>query len=131
MQLTKELFEVIFPKGVFEYFDITKVVVEKEVKITFTEKDIPPLTEDLKDKKIIDKMFHDITITDYPLRGRKTLLIFRRRYWKLKGVKEYLKRDIQLAFKGTQLEKEFAVFLKGGSRKATCFPGIHRSYQSS
>jgi len=129
MQLTKEIFEMIFPKGVFEYFDITNAeATDKEVRITFTEKDNPPFTEDLKGRKIIDKKFHDITITDYPLRGKKTLFTFRRRYWKLEGLKEYLKRDIKLAFPGTQLEKEFAVFLKSGSRDAAAFSSVYRDY---
>jgi hypothetical protein len=113
MQLTKEVFELIFPKGIFEWFDLTTGKSEEDITfITFVEKDIPPLTDNLKDKKILARKFHDITVTDFPLRGRKTVLTFRRRYWKIAGEKQYLKRDIQLAFPGTQLETEFALFLK-------------------
>lgn len=113
MQLTKEVFELIFPKGIFEWFDLTTGKSEEGTAfITFVEKDIPPLTGNLKDKKILARKFHDITVTDFPLRGRKTVLTFRRRYWKIDGEKQYLKRDIQLTFPGTQLETEFALFLK-------------------
>ena len=116
MQLSKELFELIFPKDIFEWFELTNGKSdETTVRITFTEKDIPPLTTDNQDVKIIARKFHDITINDFPLRGKKVLLTFRRRYWKIEGQKEYLKRDIQLTFPGTQLEKKFAVFLKAGS----------------
>jgi hypothetical protein len=113
MKITKDIFELIFPEGIYEWFELTKGKCdEKTASIILTEKDIPPLTEEDKDKKIIARKFHDITITDYPLRGKKTLLTFRRRYWKIEGQKEYLKREIQLVFPGTQLEKKFAVFLK-------------------
>lgn len=113
MKIKKEVFELIFPKGTFEWFEITDGKRDgEETYITLTEKDIPPLTKDNQNKKIISRKFHDITVTDFPLRGRRTLLTFRRRYWKLEGRKEYLKRDIKLMFPGTQLEQEFAAFLK-------------------
>ena len=113
MEIKKEIFELIFPKGTFEWFEITDGKTdEKNTYITLTEKDLPPLTEENEDKKIIAKKFHDITVTDFPLRGKRALLTFRRRYWKLEGQKEYLKRDIKLMFPGTQLEQEFAAFLK-------------------
>ncbi len=114
MEIKKEILELIFPKGIFEWFEITDGRSdEKNTCITLAEKDIPPLTEENKDQKIIAKKWHDITVTDFPLRGKRTLLTFRRRYWKLEGQKEYLKRDIKLMFPGTQLEQEFAAFLKG------------------
>ncbi|MFH1362196.1 MAG: hypothetical protein ABIH69_06045, partial [bacterium] len=111
-----EILELIFPKGTFEWFEITdgkRDEDDKPTHITLTEKDIPPLTEENKNKKILARKFYNITITDFPLRGRQTLLTFRGRYWKLEGQDEYLKRDIKLAFAGTQLEQEFALFLKG------------------
>jgi hypothetical protein len=113
IQLTKEVFELIFPQDIFEWFDLKSGTSDGAItRITFVEKDIPPLTPETQDKKIIARKFHNITISDFPLRGKKVLLTFRRRYWKIEGQKEYLRRDIQLAFPGTQLEKKFAVFLK-------------------
>ncbi len=122
MNINKEVFELIFPQGTFEWFDITdgkRAANEKGEEIThivLTEKDIPPVTEEYRDRNIIKRKFHDITITDFPLRGRKTLLTFRRRSWKLEGVETLLKRDIKLTFPGTRLEQEFASFLKDRSR---------------
>ena len=116
MQLTKAICDLIFPQGVFEWFELAEGKSDGTItRITFVEKDIPPLTPENQDKKIIARKFHDITISDFPSRGKKVLLTFRRRYWKAEGQREYLKRDIQLTFPGTQLEKEFAVFLKGRS----------------
>ncbi len=110
--------ELIFPKEIFEWFDIVSGIKDdKTVSIVFEEKNNPPPSG--PNKKIISKGFTDITITDFPIRGRKTLLTFRRRYWKIEGQKAYLKRDIKISFPGTQLEEEFALFLKEKGRRST------------
>ncbi len=117
MEINKEVFELIFPKDTYEYFEIKDWQSDEDsVTITFEEKDIPPLNKNNQNQKILEKRFHDITVSDFPLRGKQTQLIFRRRYWKIEGQKEYLKRDLNLTFPGTQLEKEFALFLKEAGR---------------
>jgi hypothetical protein len=116
MHLEKEIYELIFPQGTFDHFTLVSGKSDEETAyITLEEKDNPPLTKKHAGKKITGKKFHEITITDFPLRGKRTALTFRRRYWKVEGQKEYLKRDIKLTFPGTQLETEFAAFLKGAS----------------
>lgn len=113
MQITKEIFDLFFPCGISDWFELKEGRSdEQNVYIVLEEKDLPPLLESHKDKKILARKFHEITITDFPLRGKRTLLTFRRRYWKIEGQEEYLKRDIQLTFPGTQLATEFASFLK-------------------
>ena len=79
-----------------------------------------------KHKKVETKGFTDITITDFPIRGRRALLTFRRRYWQIEGEEQYLKRDIQLCFPGTQLEQEFAYFLKEDGGRASGLAGFYR-----
>ncbi len=119
MNLPNAVFDLIFPKGTSKWFEITEGRRNDDDTITYItleEKDIPPLTDKTRDKEIIARKFHEITITDYPLRGRRTLITFRRRYWKVEGEEKYLKRDIKLAFPGTQLEEEFADFLKAESK---------------
>ena len=127
MLFEKKVFELIFPKGTFEWFDIVDAKDDEDnVYITLEEKNIPPIKEELKDKKIKAKKFHDITITDFPLRGKRTLLIFRRRYWQIEGQKEYIKRDIKINFPGTQLNKEFAHFLKEDGGRGTLLASHYR-----
>jgi len=105
--------EYFLPTGTLEWFNITDATKnDKEIKIILEEKNIPPLPPSYKNKRIISKGFKDITISDYPIRGRKTLLTFKRRYWKIEGEEKLLKRDIKLTADGTLLEKEFALFLK-------------------
>lgn len=109
----KEILELIFPKGIFEWFDLEDGKSdENNIYITLKEKNIPPITEENKNKKVTTIGFKDITITDFPFRGKRTLLKIKRRYWQVEGQKEYLKRDIKISFPCTQLEKEFALFLK-------------------
>lgn len=113
--LTPELsiLELILPKGVLEWFDIVSGFRDDEtVRIVLEEKNNPPIDENSKNIEVISKGFKDITITDFPLRGRRTFIVFRRRRWQIKGENKYLKRDIQLIFPGTQLAAEFADFLK-------------------
>ncbi len=126
MELTQEIFELIFPQGVFEWFDLTEGTRDGDTTaITFEEKDIPPLTDEHTHQKIVARKFHPITVTDFPLRGRPTRLTFRRRYWQLEGQQEYLKRDIMLVFPGTHLEHEFAAFLKEDGRDGSHLAGRH------
>lgn len=127
MTIEKSIFELFFPDGVFEWFDIVGAEKdENNVYLTLQEKNIPPLSEEYKDKKIIPKGFKEITITDFPLRGRRTLITFKRRYWQVENEKEYLKRDIKLCFPGTQLETEFANFLKEDGGRGTLLAGFYR-----
>lgn len=119
--------EIFLPKGITEWFEIVSYTQDEDnLRIILEEKNIPPLTENEKDKKVISKGFSEITITDFPIRGRRTLLTFKRRYWKIEGRKELLKRNIQLSFPGTQLEKEFADFLKEDGGRGTILAGFYR-----
>jgi len=121
------LFEVFLPEGTLEWFNLVDSAKnEEEVHITLEEKNIPPLPKGYKGKNITSKGFTDITITDFPIRGRRALLTFRRRYWQIEDQKEYLKRDIKLCFPGTQLEKEFALFLKEDGGRGTMLANFYR-----
>ena len=114
MTIEQTILQLIFPENIFEWFDVVSGKKDdKTVSIVFEEKNIPPVSD--PNKKVLSKGFTDITITDFPIRGRKTLLTSRRRYWQVEGQKELLKRDIQIRFPSTQLEKEFADFLKADS----------------
>lgn len=127
MTIEKSTLSLILPEGIFEWFDIIESKKDEEnLQIVFEEKNIPPLTEKLKNRKIESKGFKKITITDFPVRGKRTLLTFKRRYWQVSGQKEYLKRDIRLCFPGTQLEREFADFLKEDGGRGTLLAGFYR-----
>ena len=125
------MLELLFPKNTLEWFEIADCNMdESDVRVILEEKNIPPVTQELKGKKIISKGFYDITITDFPIRGRRTLLTFRRRRWQVEDQKELLKRDVQLNFPGTQLEREFANFLKEDGGRESGLANFYRQVSS-
>lgn len=131
MTSEKKILELFLPEGILEWFNIAGGDKnENDLRIILEEKNTPPLREELKDKKIISKGFKEITITDFPVRGRRTWLTFRRRYWQVEGQKELLKRNIQLNFPGTQLEKEFADFLKEDGGRESGLADFYRQVSS-
>jgi len=118
IQIESSILELFLPEGTLEWFDLVKGERDKEeIRVTLEEKNLPPVPPRHEGKRILSKGFCDITITDFPIRGRRSAFTFRRRRWQVEGEKEMLKRDITLAFPGTQLEKEFAAFLKEDRRQ--------------
>lgn len=104
---------LFLPEGSLEWFDVVEGrLTDEGITLTLQEKNIPPLREEHEGKQVISKGFYDITLSDFPIRGRRACLVFRRRRWKVEGESELLKRDILLAASGTSLATEFADFLK-------------------
>jgi len=69
---SKNILEFILPEKTLEWFDVVEGLRDDDqIKIILEEKNIPPLTCKNKNKKIIPKGFTDITITDFPIRGRR------------------------------------------------------------
>ncbi len=70
MEMTKEIFELIFPPGLFDWFEITDSKSDAQpVSRTLTETDLPPLSNAQSLQKIVARKFHDMTITDFPPAG--------------------------------------------------------------
>jgi len=116
IQIKKEILELFLPEDVLEYFYIVDGKNDNGIHIFLEEKNIPPISkEELNNRKIISKGFFDITVSDFPIRGKRAAFTFRRRRWKVEGQEGLLKRDIKLCADGTQLEKKFGDFLKDRS----------------
>jgi hypothetical protein len=111
-----ELVWAMLPEGLAEYFDIEGF--EKDdlrFRIILVEKNIVPveLAEEYRGKKVVNTVLNDILLEDFPIRGRKGEILFRRRSWKFEGVDHMLTRKVALTFPGTKINNEFAAFLKG------------------
>lgn len=105
--------ELFLPEDTLKWFNIIDAKkMDNVINIILEEKNTPPVPNWTTKNKISSKGFKDITVTDFPIRGKKVLLNFKRRYWKIKDHDILLKRDIKLVAEGTLLEKEFADFLK-------------------
>jgi len=115
VDIAEEIFSFFLPDDVLKWFDVAGGTKNQaHIHITLEEKNEPPIPEKHRGKKVVSKGFKDITIDDFPVRGRRVQLTFRRRCWQIEGENALLKRDIQIHHEGTQLEKEFARFLKAG-----------------
>jgi len=116
MNLTPEQQALSFylPDRTLDFFDVVSCRrTSTDLCIILEENNNPPLEGRHQGLQVESKGFKDITITDFPARGRKTSLTFRRRRWQVGD--EILKRNIDLRAPGTQLEQEFGIFLKTDS----------------
>jgi len=115
---------LFLPDKTLEHFDITDAaLLDGEIQITLTEKDTPPPCE--KGTPRFHK-YHDLLVSDFPIRGKPSVIIFRRRYWKVEGEKELLTNDIPIVFPGTKLEAAFASFLKASGGDVSDILGEYR-----
>jgi hypothetical protein len=121
----KELCSLFLPKNTLTYFTIVSTSVENdEINITLTEKNNPPQHK----KKLTAKGFKTIEVSDFPIRGKKTILTYHRRYWQADGEKELITSDIPLVHTGTKLEKDFAEVLKKNGGYDSHFLGEYRDF---
>ena len=109
----RQMLAFFLPEGTLEYFELvrgTKTV--HTIHLVLEEKNSPPLTDEPQGKRVWSKGFQDITLIDFPARGRPVSLTFRRRRWQVEGEPSLLKRAMALTAPGTQLATEFAAFLQ-------------------
>jgi len=114
-----ELVWAMLPDGLGSFFEIERYEkTEKVFRIVLLEKNIiPELPEEYRDKKVINTVIKPFTVDFFPIKGRKSEIILKRRWWKFEGIEKMLKRDIYICAEGTHLDKEFADFLKEFNRE--------------
>lgn len=111
-----DLLKLFLPDILVEHFDLTQSNQEGEtLHLYFDEHNKPPI--EYASKILISKGFHDeITVQDFPLRGKRVFLHIRRRRWTDKQTNDIIQRDWTLVAKGSRMTEEFADFLKEISR---------------
>ena len=107
-----DLLKLILPELLVEHFDLLKTETDNEtLHLYFEEQNKPPIEH--HSKALISKGFHDqITIQDFPLRGKLVFLHIKRRRWTDKKTNGIVQRDWNLVAKGSRMTGEFADFLK-------------------
>ena len=102
-------YSFLLPSGLLDYFTVLKVEDSKtQIKIYLEEKN------NLNDPQYESKGFYaNVSVNDFPVRGKSLLLDLRRRRWIHKQSGEYLSRDFNIVADGTRITQEFATFLKG------------------
>lgn len=107
-----ELARYLLPLGILEYFEIVSDKSSKE-KIHFYLEEKNVLPQEYQSEISHSKGFlPEITIEDFPLRGKTVLLHIKRRRWTVVNTGKVIKRDWNIIAKGTRITNEFASFLK-------------------
>jgi hypothetical protein len=109
----QNLVKLLLPAELFDYFVITRLVVEdRAVTVFLDELDIKPAF--YSDQKLTSKGFHaESIIQDFPIRNKAVFLHVRRRRWLIESTGEVVSRDWESVAEGTRYTKSFADFLKG------------------
>ena len=101
-----ELLKLILPEYLIEYFDITKSETKEAIlHLYFEEKNTIP--KEFSSLQLQSKGFHkEITVDDFPLRGKAVKLHIKRRRWTDIKSGKILQRDWNLIAKGTRMTQE-------------------------
>jgi hypothetical protein len=112
-ELNQDLVKLILPSEIFDYFEITNLIIkDRSVSVFLDERDIKPTA--YTGQKLTSKGFHpESIIQDFPIRNKAVFLHVRRRRWLVESTGEVVSRDWDSVAEGTRYTKSFAFFLKG------------------
>lgn len=106
------LLSLILPEGLSDYFEFDKVeTVNGSYYIYLIEKNIHP--EEFAGDHLLSKGFFDeVSVRDFPLRGKPCYLKLKRRKWLNTGTGKIVSRDWDVVAEGTKMTQEFAFFFE-------------------
>ena len=109
----QSLVKLLLPSELFDYFEITKLVIaDRTVTVFLDERDTNP--SEYSGQKLSSKGFHsESIIQDFPIRNKAVFLHLRRRRWLIESTGKVVSRDWDSVAEGTRYTKSFADFLKG------------------
>jgi hypothetical protein len=114
--LDQELLSLLLPAGLTELFELDRVEKSSEAyHLYLSQRNIRPSGTD--GHRLESKGFFDeITIRDFPLRGKACFLHLKRRKWWDHDTGQTVFSTWDAVAEGTRLTAEFAAFLKGINR---------------
>jgi len=116
MSNASELLKLLLPEYLIEYFEILKFEEENNILHLYFE-EINILPKEFSSLVVQSKGFlPEITVDDFPLRGKSVKLHIKRRRWTEVKSGNIIQRDWNLIAKGTRMTQDFAEFLKKISR---------------
>lgn len=110
---TKEFLRLIAPEDILKSFELKEIKDNsKYTELIFEEKkDLVPKGLEGKES-VLDGYCNPISLLSYPLKGKPTYLVIKRRRWKQKGGENHYSNAYYFNHPGIKATKEFAVFLK-------------------
>lgn len=115
-----ELLWAFLPDGLEEYFDVESFEKDdRKFRIVLVEKNVLPteMPAEYHGKKVINTVLNEIVLDDFLIRGLKSEIVLKRRWWKFEGVQRMLMRSLDVLHPSMKFSKDFAVFLKELDRK--------------
>jgi hypothetical protein len=114
--LEKELLSLLLPLGLTELFEVDRVEKKnEEIHFYLSQHNVPPAA--YAGQRLSSKGFFDeITLRDFPLRGKACFLHLKRRKWLNQDTGQIVFHEWAQVAEGTRLTAEFAAFLKGINR---------------
>jgi len=110
------------PPGTMEDFEVTNFLEEGSPEefgetyyIELTEKKYIPAG--FEGKRMRQKGYRIKRVMDFPIRGRKTVLEYKRRKWQIEGEPGIYIRPMEINAKGVKLSTEFAFFFSEEDRE--------------
>ena len=111
----EQIVRKFLPAGTLEEFTITdfkeepgKEEFDETYYIELTEKEYKP--SGFEGSQIRQKGYSIKQVIDFPVRGRKTVLVYRRRKWKIEGKAGIYMRLLEINAEGVKLSPDFAFF---------------------
>lgn len=112
MTAESELLKLLLPSGLTEYFELTKVE-QKDGVLNIYLQELNILPQEYQQERLESKGFlPEISVQDFPIRGKKVFLHIQRRRWLVISSGKLISRDWDLVSKGARMTQEFGLFLK-------------------
>jgi hypothetical protein len=130
--LEKEFISHFLPSGLLAHFDIIAVHLLCDVK---SKKEFYEIVLEEQNKILADvdvaqyesKGFTEVTLQDFPLRGKPTYLHIKRRRWRHKqDPKDIIRNDFSFVAEGSGFTQELSDFLKDTSGYERRYHNQHR-----
>lgn len=110
------------PNGLLEHFSITKLsdlcfIKEKQHYFEISLEENNKILKQVDSSLYESKGFTEITIQDFPIRGKAVYLKIKRRRWRLKdNPNSIIRNDFSFIAEGSGFTQELSDFLKGTGR---------------
>ena len=130
--MDKEIISHFLPEGLLAHFSITEVFLLGDVKSKkmFFEiclEEDNKLLEEPDSSQYESKGFTEITLQDFPIRGKAVYLKIRRRRWRHKlDTKKVVRNDFSFVAEGSGFTQELSDFLKDTGRYQGRYDNKHR-----
>jgi len=106
------LLDLVLPEGIKQYFQLTTHRSDEDNLHLYLEELNRTPDEYAGDKLESKGFYNEITLQDFPIRGRNVYLHIKRRRWFNHTTGKVVCRDWILVANGTRITKDFANFLK-------------------